>query len=225
MAKVKGPLLSLGASGSIAKSVVFGDWRGVKYAREHVVPANPQTTAQTLTRNTFQYADDQFKRMLTLAQSVWTASAVGKAFTARNKFISEYVRNLRGNLDMASYIASPGVNGGLPLLSLAAVAGGASGEIDVTATIPPEPVDWTHDAVIYTAFLDRAPNTPMTDFMEELESLAAAWAAGPPPVSTDTFTGLTPGADYCVSAFLRSTRADGVIAYGISSTEIQAAAV
>jgi len=220
MAKVKGPLLSLGATGQIAKSVVFSDWRGVKYAREHVVPANPRTTGQTLTRTTFQYADDQFKRMLTLAQAVWNAAALGKPFTARNAFIKNYVRGLRGDLDMTNYVASPGVNGGLPLLSFSPVAGGAAGEIDFVAEIPPVPVDWTHDAVIYTAFLDRAPNTQMTDFMEEYESLAAAWAVGPPRESSYTMTGLTAGADYCVSAYLVSTRADGVTAYGIGSTAI-----
>lgn len=220
MAKVKGPLLSLGASGQIGKSLVFGDWRGVKYAREHVVPANPNTTAQQLTRNTFTGADDQFKRMLTLAQAVWDASAVGKPFTARNKFISTFVRNLRGDADMTDYQGSPGVNGGLPLLSFTPVTGGGAGEIDVVAEIPPEPVGWTHDAVIYTAFLDRDPADPMTDFMEELESLAAAWAPGPPPVSSDTLTGLLTGQDYAVSAWLRSTRADGVTAYGIGSTDI-----
>jgi len=225
MAKVKAPLISLGAGGSIAKSVVFAKWRGVPYARVHVVPANPQTTAQTLTRECFQFGDDQFKRMLALAQSVWNAAAQGKAFTARNKFISSYVSRLRPQPDMTDYLSSPGVNGGLPLISFSAVAGGASGEIDVSATIPPVPVDWVHDAVVYTAFLDRAPDTQMTDFMEEEESLAAAWTVGPPRVSSLTFTGLTAGADYCVSAFLRSTRADGVIAYGIGSTVIQAATV
>lgn len=223
MAKVKGPLLSLGASGQIGKSVVFGDWRGVKYAREHVVPANPNTTAQQTTRNTFKGADDQFKRMLTLAQSPWVASAVGKGFTARNKFISLFVSQLRGDVDMTDYSASPGVNGGLPLLDFTAVGGALAGEIDVTADIPPTPVGWTHDAVIYTAFLDRDPADPMTDFMEELESLAGAWAPGPPPQSSDTFSGLLTGQTYSVSAFLRSTRADGVTAYGISNNVIVAA--
>jgi hypothetical protein len=223
MAKVKGPLLSLSASGAIAKSVVFADWRGVKYAREHIVPANPRSTGQTLTRNTFQYGDDQFKRMLTLAQSVWTAASQGKPFTARNKFIQQFVSNLRGDADMTDYVASPGVNGGLPLLDFTAVSGGLSGEIDVTADVPPEPVGWTHDALIYTAFLDRAANVQMTDFMEEVEDLAAAWAAGPPPQSSVTLTGLTAAADYAVSAFLRSTRADGVTAYGISQTIIATA--
>ena len=223
MAKVKGPLLSLGASGQIGESIVFGNWRGVDYARQHVVPANPKTTAQQLTRDTFQYGDDQYKRMLTLAQSVFVAGAVGKKLTAHNIFISRYVKLLRGDSDMTSYEASPGVNGGLPLLSFGAVGGAGAGEIDCTVNVPPTPVGWTHDAIIYTAFKDRAPNVQMTDFMEEAEDLAASWAAGPPPVSTHTFTGLSTGVDYCVSAFMRSTRADGVIAYGIGSTVLTAA--
>jgi hypothetical protein len=218
VAKVKGPLLSLSASGQIGKAVVFGDWRGIKYARQHVTPANPQTTGQTLTRNTFAYGDDQYKRMVTLAQSPWIASAIGKAFTARNSFIKQFVANLRGDADMTNYIASPGVNGGLPLLDFTAVDSVTADSVDVTADVPPEPVGWTHDAVIYTAFADRAPNAPMLDFMTEAESLAAAWAAGPPPVSSLTIGGLPSGSTYAVSAFLRSTRADGVTAYGLSST-------
>ena len=223
MAKVTGPLLSLGASGQIGKSIVFGDWRGVKYARQHVVPANPKSVAQTLTRNTFQFGDDQFKRMLADAQSVWNAAATGKPFTARNKFIASFVSRLRGDADMTDYLSSPGVNGGLPQLSFTAVSGSLSGEIDVEVNVPPTPVGWTHDAIIYTAFLDRDPAVQMTDFMDETEDLAAAWAAGPPPVSSVTLAGLTAAALYCCSAFLRSTRADGVTAYGISSTVIATA--
>jgi len=223
MAKVKGPLLSLSASGQIGKAIVFGDWRGVKYARQHVTPANPQTTAQTLTRNTFQFGDDQFKRMLTLAQSVFLAAAVGKPFTARNVFIKNFVSLLRGDADFTNFVSSPGVNGGLPMLSFAAVQSVTTGEIDFTVEIPPVPVGWVHDAIVYTAFLDRSPDTQMTDFVTEGEDLAAAWAAGPPPVSTFTLSGLDASASYAVSAFMRSTRADGVIAYGISNTDLVAA--
>jgi hypothetical protein len=223
MAKVKGPLLSLDASGQIGKSQVYASWRGVKYARQHVTPANPRTTAQTTTRNAFQFADDQFKRMLTLAQSPFKEGERGRPLTARNIFIGAYVRNLRGDADFTNYVASPGVNGGLPLASFAATTGAGAGEIDVSADIPPIPVGWTHDAVIYTAFLDRDPAAQMTDFAEEIEDLEAAWAAGPPRASTAGFTGLNTGATYAVSAFLRSTRADGVTAYGIGSTVLVAA--
>lgn len=43
MAKVKGPLMSLSASGTVADTVTF-DKRG--FVRQRVIPANPQTAAQ-----------------------------------------------------------------------------------------------------------------------------------------------------------------------------------
>lgn len=50
MAKLKAPLLSLGASGAIGKSIVFFPWKGLDVAREYVVPANPKSTAQGIQR-------------------------------------------------------------------------------------------------------------------------------------------------------------------------------
>lgn len=46
MAKVTGPLQSFSASGQIAKSIVFGAWKGVNYVRKYVIPANPQSSGQ-----------------------------------------------------------------------------------------------------------------------------------------------------------------------------------
>lgn len=46
MAKVKSPLLSLSASGSIAKTITFANWKGNAYVRELVIPANPRTAGQ-----------------------------------------------------------------------------------------------------------------------------------------------------------------------------------
>lgn len=50
MAKVTGPLLSFGARGQVGKTVVFSGWKGLKTAREYVVPSNPQTAGQTTQR-------------------------------------------------------------------------------------------------------------------------------------------------------------------------------
>ena len=50
MAKLKAPLLSLGASGQLGKALVFFGWKGLDVVREYVIPANPQTTAQTTQR-------------------------------------------------------------------------------------------------------------------------------------------------------------------------------
>ena len=50
MAKLKAPLLSLGASGAIGKTMVFFGWKGLDVVREYVIPSNPQTTGQTTQR-------------------------------------------------------------------------------------------------------------------------------------------------------------------------------
>lgn len=50
MAKLKAPLLSLGASGSIAKTLTFFNWKGLNVVREWVKPANPDTALQQTQR-------------------------------------------------------------------------------------------------------------------------------------------------------------------------------
>ena len=50
MAKLKAPLMSLGASGQLGKSLVFFGWKGLDLVREYVIPANPKTALQTTQR-------------------------------------------------------------------------------------------------------------------------------------------------------------------------------
>jgi len=50
MAKVKGPLFSLEASGSVAKTVVYSKWKGRQYVRQHTIPLNPQSAKQVNVR-------------------------------------------------------------------------------------------------------------------------------------------------------------------------------
>jgi len=56
MAKVKGPLFSLSASGQIAKTLVYGDWKGIDVVRKYVIPANPNTAGQQQQRSYFANA-------------------------------------------------------------------------------------------------------------------------------------------------------------------------
>ncbi len=50
MAKLKAPLLSLGASGQIAKTLVYFPWKGINAVREYVIPSNPKTASQVTQR-------------------------------------------------------------------------------------------------------------------------------------------------------------------------------
>lgn len=59
MAKLKAPLLSLGASQQIGKSLVFFNWKGLDVAREYVVPSNPKSSGQTTQRGYLTSAVDR----------------------------------------------------------------------------------------------------------------------------------------------------------------------
>lgn len=50
MAKTTAPLFGFGASGQLAEAIVYGHWKGIGYARKYVVPANPNTAAQSTQR-------------------------------------------------------------------------------------------------------------------------------------------------------------------------------
>lgn len=50
MAKLKGPLFSLGASQQLGKALVYFPWKGLNVVREYVIPSNPKTTLQTTQR-------------------------------------------------------------------------------------------------------------------------------------------------------------------------------
>jgi hypothetical protein len=43
----------LSASGQIAKTLVYGDWKGIDVVRKYVIPANPNTAAQQTQRGYF----------------------------------------------------------------------------------------------------------------------------------------------------------------------------
>lgn len=50
MAKLKGPLFSLGASQQLGKALVYFGWKGLNVVREYVIPANPRSAPQTTQR-------------------------------------------------------------------------------------------------------------------------------------------------------------------------------
>ena len=132
MAKVTAPLLSMGASGQIGKSMVLGNWRGVKYARQHVVPANPQTVAQQTNRTSFAQLREMWKLAPAVLRAPWDAFASGRKFTGMNAFVGENLRVVGKQADLSNFLGSPGARGGLPPQGIAVAAGAASGEVTLT---------------------------------------------------------------------------------------------
>jgi hypothetical protein len=205
MAKITGPLLSLGAGGSIAKTQVYSKWRGVPYVRQHVIPANPDTTDQQLTRNIFSTMNVMWKISPAGVQAPWLLYATGQPFVGRNAWLAKNVKQLYNKasplVSMATMIGSPGAKGGTPPDSVVAASGGA-GLITVTFTDGVAPTGWTLTAHQAFAFIDQAPDdlfASVVTFAEETST---------PPVAV-AFTGLAAG-DYVVCAWNKWLKADGV---------------
>jgi len=209
MAKVRGPILSIGAGGQIGKSQVYASWRGVPYARQYVIPSNPNTTAQQETRSTFKTLQEMWKQLPSANQDIWIAAAKGRPFTDRNKHTQVNLPGLRGAANMNTYVASPGVNGGVPMVD-AALADGAAGEIDATPTLGDLPTGWTTVGVTGIAFPDQDPALAFEGPVQVQTNAVAPYGL--------TFTGLTTGTDYQVSVWWHMQKADGTDAYSVAIT-------
>ncbi len=206
MAKVTAPLLSFGASGTIAKVQTYATWRGVPYVRRHVIPANPKTTGQELTRDIFANYNMRWKQGGTLMRAPWNRFAVGQKFVGRNSYMGKNLQATRGEADMALYIGSPGAKGGLPPASLVLASVAANG-IEATITAPAAPDGWSLTSGIATCLKDQTPEAVVTDVIDEGEQVAL-------PGDVD-FTGLDT-VTYFVQAWLKWLKPDGSIAYGAS---------
>jgi hypothetical protein len=208
MSKLTGPLLSMGARGAIGKTLVASTWKGQPYMRQYVIPANPQTSEQSLTRTAFSFLNALWLVSPALFRAPWAAAAVGQKYTDRNKLQSSNLPLLRPAADCQDFIASPGSLGGLPLDSMTAVTGTTPGGFDWTATPPSSPTGWTLAGVTIVAFPDQD----------------SADAFGGPIVAAEDTTstyggnlGGLPESTLCVvCAFPRWTRPDGRTAYGPS---------
>lgn len=204
MPKVTAPLLSFGASGQLANTMVFSSWKGRPYTRRYVIPSNPNSSGQQLTRNTFTWVNGFWKNAPALARLPWTAYATGRPLTDRNAFVGLNTAALRSEVDLAEMIFSPGARGGVAPAAVSAAVGDT--QTVVTMTAPSLPTGWTISRGIAIAVPDQDPQTE-ADF-----SIFAAEDATDP--YAPTITGLTNGTLYQVGAFFEFNRPDGSLAYG-----------
>lgn len=219
MAKVTGPLLSLGGSGQIAKTQVYSKWRGISYVRQRVIPANPNTIPQQHTRGVQSWLQATWKLLDPAVQAIFTAYAKGKPLTDRNAFMKFNMTPLRGvgtvyAADCTGAVFSPGVAGGLAVPAVAAASGGA-GLLTLTLTAPDLPAGWAIVDSIAVALLDKTVWNS-ADYTTHYSHDATAGYA-------PTFAGLAAGT-YDVFGIFKYTKPDGSFAYSPSLGAQQAVA-
>lgn len=93
MVKLAGPMFSLAASGTLAKTITFATWKGRPYVRERVIPSNPKSGAQTGRRAMFAFLAQEWAALTVAEKATWQTIAdeiVASPFNA-------YVRVNMGN--------------------------------------------------------------------------------------------------------------------------------
>jgi hypothetical protein len=208
MAKVRAPLLSFGASGTIAKTQTYADWRGIPYARQRVEPANPNTEGQQLTRGVFAMLNGLWRLASSDFQAPWTANAKGRPYTNRNKFIGMNTKLLRPETDMAKFVGSPGALGGIVAEGLVLAMSGS--DVTATLTAPAVPTGWSLSSAVGVLIHDAAPDA--------LPSFVSVTETKTPEPWVLTFPDPDAG-NYIVSAWFTYVRPDLQTAYGPSLTD------
>jgi hypothetical protein len=205
MAKTKSPLWGIAASGTIGGEVVYSSWRGIKYARRHVIPANPRTAEQIKTRGVFTFASDLWAAMPPDVHEVNDAAASGRPILGRNVFIGNNVKALREATDLSNLVVSPGANGGFALTSLTAEV--SDNTVIATASVPTLPVGWTVDKVVFILISDQDPHERWTGVLFYDSATSVPYSVSFEDVASGTY--------YC-TAWAVYTRPDGRKAYGPS---------
>ncbi len=206
MAKLTGALFSLSASGTIADTITYGDWKGIQYARTRVIPANPKSSSQSQTRDVFRLLGDYYKFAPGIAREPWVAAVLGVPMTAQNLVLSKNIGLLRTETDLDLMVYSPGARGGIPPSAITVTPG--SGTLTVGVTAPSAPTGWTITAAQGVAMLDQDPHDPIAATPRAVEDTSSPYSLA--------FTGLTASVPYQLAAWLKWLTPSGEAAYSVA---------
>jgi hypothetical protein len=112
MAIVKGPAMSLDASGALAGAIVFSKWKGRNYVRQLVTPANPRSGAQTGFRSSMRFLSQIWAGLTAGNKATWENRADDMIVSPFNAFTSYNQKRWRNFLtpskeDPAAEISAP----------------------------------------------------------------------------------------------------------------------
>lgn len=114
MAILRTPLLSFGASGKLARTLVYFSWKGLDVVREYVVPTNPNTAAQQTQRTLFTDMVASWRNYFTDAtmRTAWNlaASVSKKAQSGFNAAMHAMLHIVSGDADASFAVSAAATN-------------------------------------------------------------------------------------------------------------------
>jgi len=133
MVKVLGPMMSMEASGTIAKIATFSKWKVRPYVRQRVTPANPKSALQISVRQMMKFLSQGWINVGSTPQGSWDDLAAASQISPFNAYIGRNASRWREFQAPAQTYPAP-ETGTLPVATLDSAVGGPS-YIDVTMTM------------------------------------------------------------------------------------------
>lgn len=140
MAIVKGPAMSLDASGSLAGAIVFSKWKGRNYIRQLVTPANPKSGAQTGFRASMKWLAQIWSSLSAGEKATWDDRAADKIVSNFNAFTS--YNQLRWRNFLTPSTEDPAAEASTPATAPTGAAVAGVRMATVTLTDSGTPPDW-----------------------------------------------------------------------------------
>lgn len=140
MAIVKGPAMSLDASGSLAGAIVFSKWKGRNYVRQLVTPANPKSGAQTGFRQSMKYLSQVWAGLTAGNKATWEDRAADMIVSEFNAFTSYNQKRWRNFLTPSK--EDPAAEASTPATAPTGVAVAGVRMATITLTDSGTPPDW-----------------------------------------------------------------------------------
>lgn len=112
MVKVYGPMMSLDASGTLAKAVTYSKWKGRNYVRERVIPSNPKSGAQTGRRGMFRFLTQAWNALSAADKATYQDLADQLVVSTFNAFVSYNMKLWHNFLTPSQDIATAKVGNG-----------------------------------------------------------------------------------------------------------------
>lgn len=195
MVKLTAPMMSLAASGTLAKAVVFATWKGVPYARTRVIPSNPRTGLQVGMRAGVSAAPPFWNVGLNAAGRLLWNNAVGaEAISGYNLFCRVGQQNVRNNYGYRIDYADDDLSD-TPAAPAGPAATQDGTDVDIT---------WTHEAAAATVLIFHGTTTGFSanvaSLIAHLSSGVQAWTHRNPGVGTHYYDIRSAGADGGVGA-------------------------
>ena len=130
--------MSVSASGTFAKTLVFSIWKGRAYVRERVIPDNPRSAKQTGIRSMMGFLAQIWTTIKVASEASWVELAASKVVSTFNAFIGENLGSWQDFVSpTASYpaalastpltVTTQGLTGGVGMVTCVITPSGATG--------------------------------------------------------------------------------------------------